>query len=213
MKKQLLFLLSMISGVAMAQIPEISIHDLQFVTQQDLQNCNDTSIYFGDTVTVVGIALHDGNVVEQASGSVSQGYRPALWITDTNSLYPMGDFSTVQVHGVYQDSQGSNQAVTQLDNIIAGTIVKVTGIVSRFDGETQLQPINDGNAVQALNFATAPAALQINAGDLNDDSRVNQLPTGETYEGAFVEIQNVTVTAVNFFSGNSRISIDVTDIY
>ncbi len=211
MKKQLLFLLSMISGVAMAQIPEISIHDLQFVTQQDLQNCNDTSIYFGDTVTVVGIALHDGNLVELASGSVSQGYRPGLWITDTNNLYPMGDFSTVQVHGVYTDSQGSNQAVTQLDNIIAGTIVKVTGIVSRFDGETQLQPINDGNAVQALNFAAAPTALQINVGDLNDDTRVNQLPTGETLEGAFVEIQNVTVTAVNYFSGNSRVSFDVAD--
>ena len=37
------------------------------------------------------------------------------------------------------------------------------------------------------------------------------METGEKYEGSFVELQNVTVVAVNYFSGGSRVSFDVAD--
>jgi hypothetical protein len=45
---------------------------------------------------------------------------------------------------------------------------------------------------------------------LNDPNRVNNVVTGEQWEGSFVELQNVTVTEVLPFSGN-RISFNVVD--
>ncbi len=206
--------LSVITMLATAQYQQVSITDLQFVSQQDLANCNDTSQYFGDTVIIVGKAIHDGGLTELASGSVTGGYRPGLWVVDTANNSSMAPFAAVQLHGVY-----SGNPVNELDNILAGWTIKVIGSVSRFDGETQFNPINNnigstsnGDAIEIIGTSgAAPSAAVVNMGDLNDQNRENQLETGEQWEGAYVEMHNLTVTAVNFFSGGSRVSFDVAD--
>ena len=45
---------------------------------------------------------------------------------------------------------------------------------------------------------------------LNDNTRTNNIAKGEKYEDSYVELQNVTVTATQTFSGN-RVSFDVAD--
>jgi hypothetical protein len=68
-----------------------------------------------------------------------------------------------------------------------------------------------GNSVTILGSGNAINSQVINLGDLNDAAKLNQLQTGEQWEGAFVELQNVTVTAVTYFSSNTRVSFDVVD--
>ncbi|MEM9023184.1 MAG: T9SS type A sorting domain-containing protein [Bacteroidota bacterium] len=209
MKRRLLLLLVVMLGtVAQGQTyPEVSIFDIQNVSVADLQACNDTSAFFGDTVTVTGVVLTDGNLAETASGSVQGGYRPQVYICDTGQAV-IGSFSCIEVHGVFPGA-GGNLPVSALDNLIAGTVVEITGDIQRFAGHTQINPLSN-SAVVPLSIESVPQPLVLNVGDLNDDQRVNELPTGEQWESAYIEIQNVTVTSVNIFSGN-RISFDVAD--
>jgi DNA/RNA endonuclease YhcR with UshA esterase domain len=193
-----------------AQYDTVTVRDIQFVDQTDLANCNDTSAYYDDTVVVVGVVMHNGNLTEIASGSVNGNYRPAVNIVDTSMNAQMGDFRGIEVHGVYVDAGGQNQPVSALNQLVAGDIIFVTGWVNRFSGQSQINPI-DNSSVIVSGFTTPPQPTVVNVGDLNDVNRTNILETGEEWEGSFVEIQNVTVTAVNFFSGNSRVSLDVAD--
>ncbi len=210
MKHKLLFtIFSMFALVALGQ-QTVSIHDVQYVSPSDLANCNDTSAYLGDTVTVYGVAIHDGNLTEIASGSVQGGYRPAISLVDTSANGAMGPFKGIQIHGVYQDASGQNLPVDAINSIIAGSIVQVTGVVGRYQGETQIYPL-DNSSVVTLSIGSAPAPVQVSVGDLNNANRENQLPTGEQWEDAFVELTNVTVVSVNFFAGGSRVSFDVAD--
>jgi hypothetical protein len=187
----------------------VSIHDVQYVSPADLANCIDASAYDGDTVQFTGIAMHDGNLTEVASGSVNGGSRPGIHLLDT-ALLAGGNFAGVQVHGVYTDAQGQSQPVTAINNLVAGDIVTVVGVVSSYQGETQVYPL-DNSSVTAINVTNAPQPLPINLGDLNDANRINQLVTGEPLEGSLVMLNNVTVTSVIYFSGGSRVSMDVTD--
>lgn len=209
----LLFFFALITSWASAQYPVLSVNDLQFVDQNDLVNCNDSSPYFGDTVTTTGIVIADGNIMEIASGSTDGGYRPEVYILDTAAGGIISSFNMISVHGVYPNpNQGgsANLPVSVMNNLIAGTEVTVTGVMSRFAGQTQLNPINN-SAVVSNTIGLAPTAVMVDLGQLNDDQRVNQLETGEQWENAFIEIQNVTVTSVNFFNGGSRVSFDVVD--
>lgn len=193
-----------------AQYDTVTVRDIQFVSPADLANCNDTSAYYDDTVVVVGVVMNNGNLIELASGSVNGGYRAAVNIVDTSMNAQMGDFRGIEVHGVYTDAGGQLQPVSALNQLVAGDIIFVTGWVNRFSGQTQISPI-DNSSVIVAGFTTPPQPAVVNVGDLNDVNRTNNLETGEEWEGSFVEIQNVTVTAVNFFSGNSRVSLDVAD--
>jgi hypothetical protein len=188
----------------------VSVHDIQYVSPSDLANCLDDSPYDGQTVTVRGIVMHDGNLTEIASGSVNGGYRAAIHLLDTANNGMGGDFTGLQIHGVFTDAQGASQPVAALNSLLAGDIVEITGNVGTYEGETQLYP-SDNNSVTIVGSTTAPEPTLVNVGDLNNGNRENQLPTGEPLEGQFVLLRNVTVTAVNLFSSGSRISIDVTD--
>lgn len=210
MKQTLLLLgFAISSAFGFAQINNVSVYDVQYVSAADLANCNDSSAYMGDTVKVRGIVMHDGNLTEIPSSSTAGGYRAAIHLLDTANSGQGGDFAGIQIHGVFNDGSG-NQPVTALNSLVAGDIVEVTGTVGRYQGETQIYPLNN-QAVNAIGTTTAPEPRVVNVGDLNDGNRVNQLETGEPIEGSLVMINNVTVTAVNFFSGGSRVSIDVTD--
>ena len=200
-----------ISLTAFAQTPPfVSVNDIQFVSASDLANCNDTSQYHGDTVRTVGVVVVDGGLVEVASGSVQGGFRPFMYIADTATGATAEPFKGIEVLCSY--STGTNivphPTATQ---VIAGDIVEVIGVVDMFARNNQLEII-DLNSITLLSGSQpAPQAAVVDLGDLNDNNRVNKLETGEQWEGAFVEIQNVTVVSVDLFAGGNRVSFDVVD--
>lgn len=209
-KSALLSILFLFLGtLAFAQYPKVGVRDIQFVDATKLANCNDSSAYLGDTITLIGVVIHDGNLTELASGSVQGGYRPGVWLADTSNGGQMGDFRGVGVMGVYRQN-GQTLPVSAIDNLIAGMIVEITGRVSRYSGETQIEPLSN-SSVTVVGTTSAPKAVLVDLSDLNDNNRTNQVATGEAYEGSFIELHDLTVTSVNYFSGNSRVSMDLTD--
>lgn len=211
MKKQVLLLLMLIAGIGMqAQtIPYVSIYDINFVSSADLTACNDTSAYLGDTVKTRGIVIIDGNLSEVASSSVQGGSRPFIHIVDTANGGTTGPFSSLELMGVYEDASGNLQVPATFTQVVAGDVVEVTGIIGEFNGSNQISLL-DANSFAITGTANAPTAATATVGDFNDPNRVNDLTTGEKWEGAFVELQNVTVSEVIFFSGN-RVSFNIID--
>jgi hypothetical protein len=210
MKKQVLVLTLGLFSILFTQAQTtVSVSDIQFVSSTDLADCKDLSAYDGQLVTTVGVVLHDGGLTEVSSGSVNGGYRPGVHILDTAAGGVMGAFAGMQIHGVYEDGDGNNQPVSTLDNLVAGMVVKITGTVGNYQGETQLFP-SDNSSVTVLSTTTAPAADTINMGLLNDNTRTNKYESGEEWEGSYVSFKNVTVVAVSNFGGN-RVSFDVSD--
>lgn len=194
---------------ASAQYPLVTVQDIQEVSATNLDNCNDSSSYYGDTVTIVCKVIADGNLVDVPSSSVQGGYRPFIHVVDTANNGESGGFHGIEVMGVYQDAGGNDLPVLDVYNLTAGMNVKLTGIIARYAGNTQLNILNN-SSMTVLSTGNAPAAKVVDLGLLNDDTRTNQLSTGEEYEGSFVEIKDLTVSAVYNFSGN-RVSFDVTD--
>ena len=74
MKKLLLSIVGIFAAGAMfAQTyPYVDINQISFVSQANLQNCNDSSAYFGDTIRTRGVVIMDGNLSEVASGSITK---------------------------------------------------------------------------------------------------------------------------------------------
>ncbi|MCB9261029.1 MAG: T9SS type A sorting domain-containing protein [Flavobacteriales bacterium] len=205
-----MLMLLMVGGLhAMAQYPKITIKQLQEVPQAKLLACNDSSSYYGDTVTVVGVVTADANLIDVPSSSVQGGFRPFVHILDTANSGMGGDFHGLQVMGVYTDAGGASLPVTDVYNLYAGMIVEITGKVNRYLGETQLEILNN-SSMNVIGTQAKPQPVVVDLGDLNDNTRTNKLPTGEQYEDSYIELQNLTVVNVQNFNGN-RVSFDVAD--
>lgn len=196
--------------MAQAQYTYADISQIQYVSPADLANCNDTSAYFGDTVRTRGVVVTPGNVSEVASGSVQGGHRPFIFIADTANGGDNGPFKGIEVMGAYRNAQGNLLPLPNIETTLPGDIIEFIGVVNAFNNGTQLEPI-DGNSFTILGSTSAPASAVVSLGDLNDQNRVNIPTTGEQWENSFVELQNVTVTDVIYFSGNSRVSFNVVD--
>jgi len=192
-----------------AQFPKITVKQLQEVSSAKLAACNDSSSYFGDTVTVVAVVTQDANLIDVPSSSVQGGFRPFVHVLDTQNNGAGGDFHGLQVMGVYRDAGGNSLPVTDIYNLYAGMVVELTGIVGRYQGETQLALLNN-SSINVLGNQSKPTPISVDLGDLNDNTRTNNIASGEEYEDSYVELKNVTVTATQTFSGN-RVSFDVAD--
>ena len=212
MKKQLLFLAMLCIGFGLqAQtIPFVSIYDINYVSSSDLSACNDTSAFLNDTIKTRGIVVIDGNLSEVASSSVQGGARPFIHIVDTANGGATTAFSTLELMGVYTDANGSLQVPATFTQVVAGDIVEVTGVIGAFGGSNQISLL-DANSFSVVGTGTATTPATITVGDLNDPNRVNNLNTGEKWEGAFVKLLDVTVTEVIYFSGN-RVSFNAIDV-
>ncbi len=206
----LLVLLVATTAYAQTTPPFASINDIQFVSASDLANCNDTSQFHGDTIRTVGVVIVDGGLVEVSSGSVQGGFRPFIYIADTATGSTSEPFKAIEVLCSY--STGTNLVAHPVaSQVIAGDIVEVIGVVDMFARNNQLEII-DFNSLTLLSGTQTPAQpAVVSVGDLNDNNRINQLETGEQWEGAYVEIQNVTVVNVDIFAGGNRVSFDVVD--
>jgi hypothetical protein len=209
LKSLLVFALVTLSMAASAQYPTITIKQLQEVSASNLAACNDSSSYFGDTVTVIAVVVQDANLIDVPSSSVQGGFRPFVHVLDTANSGAGADFHGLQVMGVYTDAGGNSLPVTDIYNLYSGMVVEMTGIVGRYLGETQLSLLNN-SALNVIGSQAAPTTIVVDLGDLNDNTRTNNIATGEEYEDSYIELQNVTVTATQTFSGN-RVSFDVAD--
>lgn len=199
--------LALIALSAFAQYPMVSISQIN--QPIDLANCNDTSVYQNDTVRTVAVVVTDGGLSEVASSSVIGGNRPFIFITDTANGGIPGPYSGLEMMPIYQNSQGAFQPLSIATQLIAGDIIEVTGIISSFGNSNQISTL-DANSITLIGSQNPPVSISKTVGDFNDVNRVNQLATGEPYEGSYVEFQNVTVTTVIPFGGG-RISFDVVD--
>lgn len=209
MKKLLLSIVGIFAaGTMFAQTyPYVDINQISFVSQANLQNCNDSSAYLGDTIRTRGVVIMDGNLSEVASSSVTGGSRPFIHLTDTANGGAQFPFSAINLMGV---DAGTSNPNANIINALAGDILDVVCIVSEFAGGIQLQPLSS-TSVSVVGVANPPAPVVVPVGDLQNSQRVNLLTTGEQWEGSYIEIQNVTVTGVSTFSGGNRTEITVED--
>lgn len=175
MKKFLLLLSLALPLLGWAQIDTVTIQELQTVPAASLANCQDTSAYLGDTVAVRGTVIMNGGLAYTASGR-------QVWIQSGT-----GPFSAIGVR-----AGDPMTSTTKMTDLVAGDSVIFTGVVERFRRETQVNPYS----VELLAQGRPVQVLRLDIGELNDDARINQLETGEQWEGQYVEIVDVQVTEV-----------------
>lgn len=202
MRKQLLtFFIALTSLVGWAQYPTVDIDSIQYRNPQELANCLDSSSYAGDTVVLHGFVVVDG--VENAFSPVNGGFLGSgqTWIM----------MDTIPFGGI--DIWGDDLSDAMIENLVAGMEVEMTGYIEEYQGETEFVPLPDtwGTAVTVLSAGNPIHAKHIDVADLNDQNQVNNIVDGEQWEGMFVEINDVIVETVSFFSGGSRVSFVVKD--
>ena len=208
--KRVVLLFAVLFGLSANAQSYVSISDINYVSPTDLAACNDTSSYLGQTVITRGVVVTPGNVTEVASGSVTGGLRPFIFIQDTTVGGQSSPFAGIEVMGVYTSSTGSLQVPATFTQALPGDIVEVKGVVGEYNGSNQLS-LADANSFSIVSTTTDPVVSDtITVGDLNDAQFVNNVSTGEQYEGSFVTLTDVTVTQVIPFSGN-RVSFNIVD--
>lgn len=197
MKKHFLSLLCLAASSALMAQTAVTIQQIQDVSAANLAACIDSSSYNGQIVTVKGTVVMPFGLAVNGSGSTQLRN---VWIQNGT-----GAFSGLDVFD-------SNSA--DIDNLVAGDSVEITGSVLEFGPTGGPQVETELTSITSINIlgTNRPVNFQvINLGDLNDASQVNILPTGEQWEGSFVEIQNVEVTAVVPFASGTRVSFNVKD--
>ncbi len=210
MRKLLLSFVFAVFGMTAFAQNYVSITDINYVSPTDLAACDDTSAYLGQTIITRGVVVTPGNVSEVASGSVTGGSRPFIFIQDTAVGGQSTPFAGIEVMGVYTSSTGALQVPATFTQALPGDIVEVKGIVGEYNGSNQLS-LADANSFSIVSVTSDPVVSDtITVGDLNDAQFVNNVATGEQYEGSFVTLTDVTVTSVVYFSGN-RVSVNVAD--
>lgn len=202
MKKFYLLLglfLSLTLGVQ-AQYPLVTIQDIQTRSGADLSACIDSSSYNGDTVRMRGrVMTHPDSSRFSATGSSP---RAQFWLQAGTG--PFGGIDIIQ----FDDPQTNGVA-----NLLPGDSIEITGSITEFNNETEMIALGSVNVQVLASTGGIHAAQVVNVSDLNDPQRVNQLPTGEQWEGSYVEVQNVTVRTVDPFTagGSNRVSFVVED--
>ncbi len=218
MKKIFSILLFLSPTILFAQTyPLVSIHNLQYVDDQNLGNGVDSALlYVGDTVQVEGVVIFD----PCAYGQSTTGSRVGTFLADPNST---GGWSAIHViMDPAAIGYGSGPTAVALmntdilfqDNFVYGNTVKATGILSHFSNNTQLLLLPIPSTVTSIsNPVPAPIIIPIDTFEVSDGQggQTIQIPSGEKYEGVYVEMQNVRVVDVTVVSGGTRINWSLQD--
>jgi hypothetical protein len=201
------------SNTMEAQVyPLRSIDSIQFVHPDSLLTGRTLSRYLGDTVRVRGLVIFNPR-----DHALSANWK-ATYLVDTDGL---GDNAwrglLVRLPAIADSS-----STGFFNNFQPGNIVECTGVVSEFQdaspnsGETQINLIPV--ATQVVGFSASlplprPASvnqfMQFNPSNPSVPQTI-QKPTGEPYEGMYVQLNNVLVTGVSIFGGG-RVSWLVRD--
>ncbi len=184
----------------------VPIDSVQFVDQATLSAGTSAPIYFSndgvsDTITIEGVV----NFTSIYYGMSTN--RKATWLQDT-SFKPFGAINVfIDPNQIgYSGSLGDlNDDVKFYENFIAGYRVKCTGILSTYDGNTQLNllPIESEIIDIPSSIDTAmpvePVVLGVDIFMKNDGSGGQDVmyTTGEQYEGRMVQFNDVTVVDVS----------------
>lgn len=187
---------------AKAQIPFVQVQNIQGWAGQFLpDSCNDgpNPLYLNDTVKIRAVVITNGGLNE------TSGQTRWIWVRDASASSPSTPFANISVRS------GAATTPQDINTFVAGDTIEVVGIVQEFAGsgaagETQISPIPNGVSLISFEAGPAPQAALVSVGELNGPLNASNQPTsritsGEKYEGNFVEIQNVTVTAVSVSGG------------
>ena len=193
MKIRLLTLLLILAGFSASYAQKlVTIHDIQFVKDSALKNCIDSSSYKGKQIKVRGVVVMAGSL-SRASANVRN-----IWIQDGSGAWTGLDIF---------NGATATKPVDVLD-LVAGDSIEVVASLDEYQGETELINVQ---SLKLLASGRTVHSTKVNLSDINDASNINKLPTGEQWEGSFIELNNVTVATVDPFSGGSRVSFHVTD--
>jgi predicted extracellular nuclease len=205
MNKKLLAMAILLFGAftAQAQYPLKTIQEVQTVSQQDLAaGIEASSIPSTDTIRIRGVVIMDAGLSTLVGGK-------QIWIQTNDG----SSFSGIDLYQNFPGSTVTGDAGTGILSLVAGDSVEITGNVLEYQGETEFVPVNTTPAtpIQILGGGITVKSKLITAAELNDANRNNILTTGEQYEGMFVEIRNLTVSTVDYFSNGTRVSFNIVD--
>lgn len=172
----------------------VTIQQIQFVPVDSLVNCDDRPNFENDTVITHGTVVMAGDISTLAGGH-------NIWIQSGT-----GPFSGIEIFGDAGTVPIPNAGTSILD-LLPGDSIEIRGIVIDFDHTTEILPLE----ITVVDFGKPVKANPVDPADINDANRINQPATGEEWEGAYVELYNVTAGPPIPFSNNTRSSFNVSD--
>lgn len=197
-----LFLFIVLAGMcatALAQYPVRTIREIQERSAMDLANCEQQANFQGDTVIVYGTITTDGFADVPAGTTDRRNARPGahhnVWMHDG-----YGAWSGLDIFHLNGETSAGPTTPTSMIDLQAGDSVKITGVIAEFsESESEIFPIPGGVEIVGTGLPPVPtrvAVADLNKLDMMSGQSLNDVTTGEQYEGVYIEINNVTVTAV-----------------
>ena len=175
--------------------PLVKIHDVVYMSQNTLDSCKIVCKYNNDTVRLRGICVMPGNQ--------STAYLDSKNVPTTREVYLQDGWGPNSGIDVFTIGSGTKTAPQDIFTLIPGDSIEVTGLITIYDGQIEIEPISKtaGGAtytqnVKFLGNSRVPRFTQVQLSQLVNSKSINQLSTGEQWEGAYVEFTNVTVTTV-----------------
>lgn len=218
MKKQLLTLAlfaASLAAQAQSPYPIMSVDSVQFVNQAKLQTPTANTLpdwitpafkdsTFRDTVRFEGVVVSNPFIYGLSSN------RKAAYIQRLGGGPWSGVLVMCEPSGTGTTLAGLKTETKFYDNFVPGKLVRVTGVIRDFQGETQVNLIRDNanysNAVEQLSLNdTTIVWNEVPANELMTGNPntgwVQQKATAEKWEGTPVIIRNVSVYSITT-SGN-----------
>ena len=212
MLKHLRFFLTTATSFAVGFLPLAAQHgpvtpidSVQYVLPQDLANGTaDPSYYsYGDTITIEGVVTFAPRLYGLSTN------RKGTWLQDTtgapwSGIHVLIDPGAIAYAGGVSDL---NNIVKFYQNFVPGFRVKLTGVLSDYSGNTQILILPVESEITSLTpYSVAPVVLPISTFEQNDGAggQIQQVSTGEPYEGMLVEFQNVSVVNRTTTSNGTR---------
>ncbi|MBC8146194.1 MAG: hypothetical protein H7X80_11470, partial [bacterium] len=199
----------------LAQVNDVTIQQINAVSEADLANGNLASSMVGDTVRFVGVA-QSATVANRAGNDfrpiLTAGARYVNYVQDTNGAW-YGGIVVIALND-------TTARETLFDRIDSGDVVRITGVVQQFpttpNGANQVV-ISRTSEVEILHKGSRPTPLQATIADFYKRSGANQVPqytTGHRYSGMLVEIKNVTIKSASITpsgGGIGRVTVILVD--
>ncbi|QNL21883.1 T9SS type A sorting domain-containing protein [Hyphobacterium sp. CCMP332] len=182
--------------------PLLTIQQVQQVPNDSLgtTTTGDLSPYNGDTVTIRGVVVTPPGVGVSSS---TQGRW--IWIQDGN-----GPWSGINVRYSNSQSVGATTPDDML-NVVPGDSVEITGVISEFLNETQIDPLPSGGFAILTGVSGLRPVLTNKYSDLSvfqlSNPAIPSSVSGEPLEASFAEFIGVEVTNVVATSTDIRFTV------
>lgn len=204
--KFILFFLLICASVSFAQVnpyPHVSIRDIQFVPDDSLLIGKDASLKIGDTVQVTGVVMVS-SLVDPTFDRRPIMWAGARWQTYLRDTLFSDEWAGLNI--IQNDTTGPNQN-SLMDLLDTTMVVTITGVVSEFVPQTQLNVLTQYPVQFHGNKPTRGEPIEITIDQLNTGTPPSQnLLTGEKLEGMYVIIRNVITSDRNTSNGTFAIN-------